>query len=42
MVEDIRMWEIIKGKEIKEIEKSQFKSEYKEGDLEDWLENDIT
>ena len=41
MAEDIRMWEI-KGEKIEEIGKSQFKSEHKEIDLEDWIENDIT
>lgn len=42
MAEDIRVWKIVGENEMKEITKTQFKERYKEKDLEDWLEKDIS
>lgn len=42
MAEDIRVWKIVGENEMKEIKKTQFKEKYKEKDLEDWLEKDIS
>lgn len=43
MAEDIKLWEIIKEKELKEISKAIFKDKYKEqDDLENWLKKEIS